>query len=176
MKGEFVVRTLTVRCTSSLRASFERSIVGLCCWANDDSSIHDNAIEARPRGCFRPQETPRLAALISGRSRSTRHQLCGTRKLSRRVTSLTELESNEEALGLDLIGGDWVEFRIVEGLLKMSNGGLYCTLRTAFGGLPWRRTNRCQSRANSRLGLKKPFPNSVDSRVAHRAAKFLEGL
>ena len=78
---------------------------------------------------------------------------------------------------MDLIGGDWVEIRILEGFLKMSNGGLCRALGTAaYDGLLGRRTNRCQCRANGRLRLKKPFPNSVDSRVTHRAAKLLKSL
>ena len=98
-----------------------------------------------------------------------------TRSFVDQLSSVTRVtKSDEEGLGLDLKGGDWVEGRILEGFLKMSNSPLGWQHGTG-SRLLGRRTKPSQGSANGRLGLKKSFPNSVGGGVAHGATKLLEG-
>ncbi len=91
------------------------------------------------------------------------------------MAELGDLESNEKALRLYLIGGDGVEGGVLEGFFEMSNSPLSSRMRAAFGGLLGLRTQRSQSCSNGGLSVKKPFPDSVGRRVAHGGAKVLEG-
>lgn len=84
-------------------------------------------------------------------------------------------DSNEEALRVNLIGSDGTECLVLEGVLEMGEGRSPCRLAARVARLPWRRAPRLEFCSNLRLSQLKPFPDSIGSRVAHRAAELPQG-